>query len=246
MTVSTPPLSVEELADWTLWSERRPEDHKALYRWRVPERVICGKVLRPEWGSKLHCVGMGYSDNEWWPDGSRWDGYQRTVAPGLEWRLALEGEGERIIWGGLNLADDPWSGNPPTVHDMTRYIGAPVYDVESFSIHSTWGERYGFADLNKLEAAWNSSATAKDKARIAELKAGFPTIHSEVVGCTAQAVAAATIMRMACGFPEGDKFSDWLFNNSETIAGVVLRGLGIAHDARGVALLSPISGGEGE
>jgi hypothetical protein len=156
MTETPEEVRAREVLEWTLWSERRPEDTKALYRWRIPERNICGMMLRPEWGSKLHCVGMGYSDNEWWPDGSHWDGYQRTVAAGLEWRLAVEGEGEAIIWEDLNLDPDPWTGNPPIIRGSTRYIGAPVYDVESFSIHSTFGERYGFTDLNRLQAAWNT------------------------------------------------------------------------------------------
>lgn len=61
----------------------------------------------------------------------------------------------------------------------------------------------------------------------------FHTSHPEVVGCTAQAVASATVMGVANNLPEDHPASDWLFDNSESVAGAVLRGLGIDGRARG-------------
>lgn len=142
------------MTEWTAWAERRPMDPKALYRWRIPPRMICGVMLQPEWSSKLVLCGMGYDDAEYWPEGSSWNGYVRSVAKGLEWRLA-EPEETEIVWHGLDLLPDPWTGKPPRIGTNLRWIAAPVYEVESFSIGHYFGTSYGWTDLNKLMQAWN-------------------------------------------------------------------------------------------
>ena len=154
----------EGSSPWTLWSEKRPENTKALYRWRIPARVVCGLLLRPEWTEKLALVGMGYDDNEWWPlSPSHWNGYKRTVPTGLEWRLAEEGETEPA-WGGLDLLPDPWTGRPPRVSTKTRWIGAPIYEAEGFWLTHRFGSTGTWADVTKLAAAWNERAILKARA----------------------------------------------------------------------------------
>lgn len=143
---------------WRLWSEVRPTDTKAAYRWRVPERMICGMMLRPEWSGKLRLVGMGYDENEWWPGGSHWNGYVRTVANGLEWRFAEEGEVDPV-YHGLELLPSPFTGRAPKVEPKTRYIGAAPYDVESFNLKSYLVTTYGWTDARAMQNAWNTRST---------------------------------------------------------------------------------------
>lgn len=70
--------------------------------------------------------------------------------------------------------------------------------------------------------------------KIGEGEHVFITSQAAVVGCTAQAVAAASVMALANStYAEDDATGQHLFDNSETIAGVVLRGLGIDPRARG-------------
>ncbi|AIB11818.1 hypothetical protein ABAZ39_07365 [Azospirillum argentinense] len=142
--------------EWTLWSERRPEDTKALYRWRIPARMICGMMLRPEWSAKLQYCGMGYGPSEWWPEYSRWDGYVRSVPDGMEWRLAREGEdAESISWGGLDLLPCPHTGGALKVTYRGRWLHAGPWDAESLSIRAWMVNSCGWADANKMVANWN-------------------------------------------------------------------------------------------
>lgn len=144
---------------WQLWSEVRPTDTKAKYRWRVPERMICKMLLRPEWTEELYLCGMGWGPQEWWPVFSRWDGYNRSVVSGLEWRLAKDDETE-IFWGGLDLLPSPFTGKAPVVRCTTPYIGAAPYQAERLSIHSWMVESCGWADATKMQSTWNRRDTA--------------------------------------------------------------------------------------
>ena len=141
--------------EWKRWYDERPTDHTLTYRWRVPAREICGLVLRPEWSGKLTLCGMGYGEHEYWPDCSRWDGYNRTVEPNLEWRLANDDEVD-VAWNGFDLLPDPWTGNPPCVTFNTSWIHAPVYEVESFGLKFAMGRTLGWTNAKKLQEAWNT------------------------------------------------------------------------------------------
>lgn len=74
----------------------------------------------------------------------------------------------------------------------------------------------------------------------------FLTSDPSLVDCTAQAVLAMTIMGVSNNLPEDHPASDWLFDNSESIAGTALRAMGIPGSARGVlktgqaALATPV------
>lgn len=143
--------------NWTLWAERRPEDTKALYRWRIPACKILGMDLRPEWSDKLRFVGMGYGDPEWWPPFSNWDGYRRTLPAGTEWRLAAEHEAEDdIFWGGLDLLPSPFTGKPPKVGYCGQFIGAPPYRPDWLKITSHMVNSIGWKDARKMQDAWNT------------------------------------------------------------------------------------------
>lgn len=141
-------------ATWTAWSKERPTDTGATYRWRLPERKILGAMLVPEWNDKLHCVGMGYADNEWWAGCSHWDGWNRTVPKGLEWRLATEDD-PLITYGGLDLVPDPWTGRPPRVEPVGRWIAAPCYEIEAVYLRCRFGSTR-WESIPRMVAAWNS------------------------------------------------------------------------------------------
>lgn len=145
------------MSDWTLWSEQRPTDTAAAYRWRIPARVILGLEMRPEWTDKLSHVGMGYSDREWWPGCSHWDGCRRTVSAGLEWRPAADGETD-ILWGGLDLLPCPFTGQKPRVEFSGRWSGAPPYQPEYLSLTSWMVQSNGWRDARKMRDAWNRRA----------------------------------------------------------------------------------------
>ena len=143
------------LGEWKLWSDEKPEDTKALYRWRVPARQILGMTLRPEWTAKLSFVGMGYDPGEYWPPFSYWNGYVRTLPEGVEWRLAGEDETD-IFWGGLDLLPSPFTGKPPKVEYCGLYIGAPPYKPEWLKIVSYMVGFNSWKDAAKMQAAWNT------------------------------------------------------------------------------------------
>ncbi len=145
------------MTEWKLWSEERPTDNKALYRWRVSERKILGMMLRPEWSEKLHLCGMGFSDSEYWPTFSDWNGYTRSVDPSLEWRLAAPQEAENnIYWGGLDLLPCPFTGATPVVIYMGKFIGAPPYRPEWLGIKSHMVSSLGWASAEAMRTAWNT------------------------------------------------------------------------------------------
>jgi hypothetical protein len=151
--------AVENGAEWVRWYDRRPTDQKALYRWRVSERVILGLPLRPEWSGKLFSCGMGYGENELWPRGSDWDGYSRTIDKSLEWRLAdadLEPESS-IHWGGLDLLPCPHFGNIPAVECARRWAGAMPHQIESLTLNSAFGKSY-WNNAARMRDVWNTRA----------------------------------------------------------------------------------------
>lgn len=147
------------MSEWILWSVARPIDTKALYRWRICTAVILGLPMRPEWSEKLHKCGMGYAESEWWPLFSNWNGFQRSVHPKLEWRLAAENEPEgNVFWGGLDLLPCPFTGKQPVVDYKGRFIGSPPYQPEWLCIKSHMVSSVGWIDAAKMRDAWNMRA----------------------------------------------------------------------------------------
>jgi hypothetical protein len=169
------------VSEWTKWTDKRPDDQKLSYRWRVSARIILGMMLRPEWTGNMRLVGMGYGEPEWWPPFSNWDGYSRTVDPSLEWRLASEGEGENnILWGGLELLPCPFTGKPPQVTYCGRWIGAPPYLAESLSIESYLVRSSGWRNASGMAEAWNvRPASLSPAARRAPPQPQLPTEWSD-------------------------------------------------------------------
>ncbi|MFG1399925.1 hypothetical protein [Roseixanthobacter pseudopolyaromaticivorans] len=146
-----------EAVTWMRWYDQRPTDHKAQYRWRVSPRKILGLTMQPEWTCRLRCVGMGYGDNEWWPDGSDWDGYRRSIDHSLEWRLAKDCETEPTFHG-LELLPNPFTGLAPKVVTLGRWIGSPVWEAQWIGIESYLVKSLGWTDAAKMRDAWNRRA----------------------------------------------------------------------------------------
>ena len=145
------------MPEWKLWAKERPPDGEKKYRWRIPEQMVLGMNLRPEWVAKLESVGMGYSDNEWWPLFSHWDGYRRTIPKGTEWRDLEEGEDEAIIWNGLDLLPCPFSGKPPHIDYHGQWIGAPPYRAEYLILSFRFGTSR-WTNVETMQNAWNTRA----------------------------------------------------------------------------------------
>ncbi len=150
-----PETAAPAFGTWQRWSEGKPVNPKLTYRWRVPERLILGLRMRPEWSEKMHFCGMGHAANEWWPPFSHWNGYIRSIPDGTEWREAKDGEDE-ILWEGLDLLPCPFTGKPPRVEFKGRWIGAPCYQAESLSIHAWMVSSYGWTDAVRLQKTWNT------------------------------------------------------------------------------------------
>lgn len=139
---------------WTRWSIQRPAEQMLSYRWRIPARPILGLTMSPEWTGKLRLCGMGYSDAQYWPDCSDWDGYRRSVPAGLEWRVASDNEKD-ITWVGLDLLPCPFTGKRPVVSYHGRWIGAPPFCPEYLSIRSHMVESNGWREAARMRDAWN-------------------------------------------------------------------------------------------
>jgi hypothetical protein len=100
---------------------------------------------------------MGYSDNEWWPPFSSWDGYRRKVDPTLEWRHAGDAETE-TQWNGLDLLPCPWTGRAPRVVAHTQWIGAPPYILQWIGLEAKFVKSLGWTDAANMASAWNTRA----------------------------------------------------------------------------------------
>lgn len=147
-------------AAWVRWYDKRPEDIKAKYRWRVSKRPILGLEMQPEWADKLQLFGMGGAAAEWWPISSSWDGYNRRVDDTLEWRPAAEGEVD-TTWNGLDLLPSPWTGKPPKVVVLPSYISAPPYALDWIGIVAPpFVKSLGWIDAAVMMKAWNTRVLA--------------------------------------------------------------------------------------
>lgn len=126
----------EQKQAWKPWSEIRPSA-KGLYRFRLPIMRICGADVAPEWVDKVRMVGMGYAADELWPTCSHWNGYTRSVPGELEWQECLAEDSEGDFWlHGLTFQNCPFTGKPPKLDYIGRYIGAPVWHAERFLLKS--------------------------------------------------------------------------------------------------------------
>lgn len=147
------------MTGWKKFYDERPPNERGQYRFRVSERVMLGLSMRPEWTADMHYCGMGYSESEWWPQGSHWDGYRRTVDPTLEWRvLTVEDSTTEVIWHGLDLLPSPFTGLYPDVRYGTRYIGAPLYHAEWIGIESWMVSSSGYRSAETMRNNWNRRA----------------------------------------------------------------------------------------
>src|ERR1700744_6428697 len=99
---------------------------------------------------------MGYSENEWWPIFSNWDGYRRSVDKTLEWRLALPEETkDNTIWHGLKFLPCPFTGKQPTIK-YGGYVGAAPYQGNQIWLECGIVKIYGGQSAQRLEDIWNT------------------------------------------------------------------------------------------
>lgn len=152
--------------EWIKWRDRRPPNEAGAYRYRCQCEIL-GMVLRPEWTEEMRLVGMGYSDNEWWPlSPCYWDGYRRYIThEGLEWSELREDDPNEIVWGGLYLLPCPFTGNPAKVEAVGRYIGAPLWRSEALYIGSAGVPKRRFTKAQTMVDVWNTRYTLSSAER---------------------------------------------------------------------------------
>ncbi len=151
------------MMEWKLWSVVRPTKDW-VYRWRIPPRDYGGLILQPEWNSKMILSGMGFGKNELWPSFSQWDGHNRTVPPGTEWRMADESEPQES-WPGLILKPCPFCGDDPKFEWEERYMHAPIFHYKSFKIRCEcmFAESVSNHCLEWLVDKWNTRKRPQNK-----------------------------------------------------------------------------------
>ena len=164
------PLDAEALPlDWTDWSERRPPNAPGRYWWRIPARTIGGvENMRPEWVAEMSLHGMGYGDNEYWPESiSHWDGYRRAMPAGLQWRAEPETPKNGERWPGLNIKPCPFCGGTPRLrHNERGSSGGVVICGDKLWTHNNFWLEHSCVfngstrsgSLAWLQEAWNRRA----------------------------------------------------------------------------------------
>jgi hypothetical protein len=150
------------VTEWVLFSERRPTDSDAMY-WFTKDG------LGIEWADKLHYVGMGYSDSEYWPPHSYWNGYVRTLPEGIKWRLAEKDVAPKTLrfpemhlkpcpfCGGKPHLDGSHCGRPGGGDGVT--IGAEPWRWNTFYLQpccSMYARYNGFPTWQAFEKKWNT------------------------------------------------------------------------------------------
>lgn len=157
--------SATEGSQWSLFSDQRPTDRSKLYAFRV-------EGLNIEWKGGLQNVGMGHGDNEYWPDFSHWNGYERTLPKGFQWRVADVGaKPDELKFTGLNLLPCPFCGGHPKVEGFRSgnpgggggvFVHSGPWEWNTFVLRPCCrlvASSY-FACLGNLETAWNRRKTS--------------------------------------------------------------------------------------
>lgn len=105
---------------WALFTaDHRPPTGLAWFR--LPAAEYGSLTCRPEWVGEVSMHGMGYGDAEAWPNMSDWNGYQRTVPKGLEWRpfsdmdKAADLKKDEHVFPGITPHPCPCCGTPAAV-----------------------------------------------------------------------------------------------------------------------------------
>lgn len=153
-------MSENRETEWTKCSNKRPPNHAGKFRFRITADIL-GIVMAPEWTADMQSCGMGYGDNEWWPEGlHHWNGARRYFTADFEWRELTSSEADadekNIVWNGLDLADCPFTGRQPVVDYYGRWIGAPPNKAEWLSIKSHMVDSIGWRDAVRMRTAWNA------------------------------------------------------------------------------------------
>lgn len=155
---------------WTAWDLRRPAE-RGLYWWRVAPRDIGGMVLQPEWTDELRSVGMGYGENENWPGFSHWNGYQRSVPQGTEWRSAAPEEQKLERWP-VELSVCPFCAAKPKLEWVWGadgggvFVGGRPYQATTFWIQCLacrFARTPHYTKLTPLVRQWNTRATTGER-----------------------------------------------------------------------------------
>jgi hypothetical protein len=112
--------------------------------------------------------GNGYAPDILSPDFDHWDGYRVSLPKGVEWKPVVEDEiiafpkphcldGEFFKVPDLNLKPCPFCGDAPKIRWHGRWIAAPIWEVESFSIRCCVAKiEFWKGDFDKLVERWNA------------------------------------------------------------------------------------------
>ena len=154
-------MALPAVREWTLWSDQRPPNAGGSYRYRATFPLL-GLTVTAEWTAEMRLCGMGYGDNEWWPQHlHHWDGYRRYIThKGLEWSPLQASDPEGIVWHGIDLLPCPFTGRSPTIEPSGQFIGAPLWRTGAVWLSSPGVPKRRWIDAKKMQASWNTRVPA--------------------------------------------------------------------------------------
>lgn len=167
---------------WIAWATQRP-DQAGLYWWRARQAIYGWMPLRPEWCGKLDLMGMGYQKKQLYPYCSHWDGYQRTVPAGLEWRSAEVGDKDGDVrWPDFRVLPCPFCGATQRLQSVQgSSLGGVVITLTPHKHNRFWWAcKCGMAstphseNLVALVSAWNQRTQTDVEIEAAAAKEGQP------------------------------------------------------------------------
>jgi len=153
---------------WTPFTDARPPE-AGLFWFRLLPASYGGVACRPEWVGEVSLCGDGGDRRNPWPNMSHWNGYERTVPAGLEWRAFSDMDkvaglrnGDHVI-PGLTIWPCPHCGTPASLEcdDRPEGGGARLYtapfrpNLFKITCRVCWIGTRQYRDLKALLDSWN-------------------------------------------------------------------------------------------
>ena len=152
---------------WKSYAEEQPPAGR--FWWRVaPSYYSRWGGRRVEFVDVMRRRGNGHKPDIFSPGFDHWDGFRVTVPDGAEWAPADEDSIQRDPQAalldhhhfhvpGLDLKSCPFCGKTPRIEWAGRWIGAPIWQVEHFSLKCCIPKiEFWRGDFDVLVNHWNT------------------------------------------------------------------------------------------